>query len=215
MADYMLTNRQSWYDYATKTLQMKHLHKDDIVFISGHVKTATWILGLVGPGQAPGGTRFTIGGVRGDNPQELMVGVVGGQAMVRSGPDSKDIRLANLKKINEVSDQCIFLSYYKAKTRWIGRSKIEANAGPDELPPDNDESDNVGGSPQAMEETITIEHTPATHSVSLPDCIIQLQLTCRIASVPIGPRVRLHSKGKHDYLESPKTFSCCPSGLVQ
>ncbi|CAL1693803.1 unnamed protein product [Somion occarium] len=134
MPEYMLRNRDNWHRLAQG---MRHaVHKDEIVMISGWVKTRSWVLGL---GQKRG-TTMIVNGVAADNANEgLRVDSTDPSSVTRRGP--AQFRLQS-GQINPLRDQCIFLNYYKAKSRIFAPPKLEANAGPHNLPDSNEDPDN-------------------------------------------------------------------------
>ncbi|KAK7686494.1 hypothetical protein QCA50_010092 [Cerrena zonata] len=187
MEDYMRKNRDSWFDFAFK-IGWNIQHKDDIVFISGFVKTRTWLLGLVEEGS--NAIDFTIRGQPSDNPQDLMVAINSHRkSIVRSGPAFEYLRIMHEPgELNKLSDQCIFLNYYKAKTRWILGTKIEGNAGPDQSPSGNDRFNDDTGvhAQQDFEEEVTVEHLPPRDSLRTPfdpalDYILKYDQKCEVA----------------------------------
>ena len=162
MIEYMKDHRQSWYDLATRR-GLRIPHKDDIVLISGFVKTAAWILGYVSDRDAQM-AEFKIKGFPGNDPEMLMT-CDNKTGIVRSGPSSNSARQAYIpNRVNSVPDQCMFLSFYKAKSRFLRPSKIVANAGPHS--PQAGEDEEAAGDQAQYSEEDEVDHIPALGSVS-------------------------------------------------
>ncbi|KAI0707101.1 hypothetical protein C8Q76DRAFT_800461 [Earliella scabrosa] len=161
---YMTKNLPDWYAYAKDNLQME-VHEEDIVFVSGFIKTAVYAAASFCHENTKISTTFsgccTLPGVA-SGSAALAVQVSDAQGLVptmdtRASPPELAAKWGNLLK-EEVKDprQCVFLEYYRMKRRSWFIKRIEAGAGPHELPPLDPPS---GSSPTpASEETVVSEH---------------------------------------------------------
>lgn len=132
--DYILKNYDKWYHYATEELELEIMEKR-IIFIRGWGKTSSdWTV-----------TAFTSSGAKWKAALQAQAGPaasVGMEVMNRQTMEGPVITRFGTRIVSQHSadpgdstqDQCVFLKYYCVKhRRWLSR-RIEANAGPHQLP---------------------------------------------------------------------------------
>ena len=124
---YMESHQDSWYQFA---LSLDHdIDRDDLVLVSGWVKTSQWALAAcTNYGRAHEVTLdASVAGVASAKFEIKLCQDVEMSVDQRSGPS----RRTKLDRQSLPRDQCLFLRYYKAKRRLpFGPKKIVAGSGP-------------------------------------------------------------------------------------
>ena len=181
---YMLNNIESWHEFASQPENDLDLRRDQILFVSGCVKTNDWGIGA-----------FTNSGRAAELSFQTQLpfvtgsfscgatAVIGGNTEVRTRPaeDSRNSPRSSFLlpaasgegssptrssmegssghmnyPAGQKKDQCLFINYYKVKRRIWGLLKtIKAAAGPDNREPEDDDEDE--GSVILSEESVVEE----------------------------------------------------------
>ncbi|TBU44308.1 hypothetical protein BD309DRAFT_42643 [Dichomitus squalens] len=147
---YMLEHISRWHEFANGDLGIG-LQEKEILFVSGFIKTTEWAAAAFRSGGSNGelsisggflplasvSGEFSVSMTRCDSPA----------VFYRSGPTRSETERLTSEDV-AASDQCIFLHYYKMKSRIIWPT-IRAAAGPHNLPPgsedpEHDIIDNLG-----------------------------------------------------------------------
>ncbi|PIL35386.1 hypothetical protein GSI_02112 [Ganoderma sinense ZZ0214-1] len=141
---YIRDNISSWVTFANEKLEIG-LEEKDVVFVSGYTKTSVWAEAAFSH-SSTSGELLIAGGVPSASGEFRVSMSRGVDASVfsRTGPLDrasmweKDTRSAPQEQYD--SDQCIFLNYYKMKSRaWWRSTVLRAAAGDHVLPHDDDE----------------------------------------------------------------------------
>ena len=125
--NYVLSYHASWYNFAVS--QQRELDAEDIVLVSGCMKTSEWALAAVtGRGQS----RTISFGPQGSDPSAQFGFEQSTDAVVsvtqRSGPKISDPK-AGRGGVSKTPDQCLFMKYYRVKYRRFLR-EIDAASQP-------------------------------------------------------------------------------------
>ncbi|KAI0334585.1 hypothetical protein GY45DRAFT_1294881 [Cubamyces sp. BRFM 1775] len=127
LSQYILTNHQSWYTFARDVFRLD-IGEDDIIFVSGSIKTAEWALAAATHRAREGELSF--GGEFGPLAKATFsVSATREMSMSvehRTGPHSSASVAENE---GHAFDQCVFLHYYKLKRRKILPPKVIRAAG--------------------------------------------------------------------------------------
>ncbi|KZT00235.1 uncharacterized protein LAESUDRAFT_666522 [Laetiporus sulphureus 93-53] len=153
---YIRTHLRNWHTFAVKRLDLD-LSEDDIIFVSGWVKTTAWSLAAFAGDAKNARITFSADGD----------GVAGGCWQINeardanwafeyhSGPPSDGVRKNEERRINKAAaknenddghrrgkqDQCVFLHYYKLKKRFLCIKSMKAMAEPRSPSPGSDDHD--------------------------------------------------------------------------
>ncbi|GBE78897.1 predicted protein [Sparassis crispa] len=178
MANYMMSNFQSWYEFATEVCEVD-VERDDIIFVRGWVKTSEWaVAAFVHEGRA---AQLTFSGNFGltanVNFSLSMTKEVsafperntGPRRRLPSSPNPNLLPATPQQSSSTVNlaplDQCVFLHYYKMKTRFFLPPKaINAAAGPYDLSPSGGDEDDHSHSIVIDTSSVTsdeVEQVPA------------------------------------------------------
>ncbi|OBZ73112.1 hypothetical protein A0H81_06650 [Grifola frondosa] len=156
--DYIRLNHPSWCNFAADVVGLDK-PEEEIIFVSGHVKTAEWALVAEYTSKTREGELSFIGNIGPSASANVSLSIshsVSMSVQYRSGPSQAlDIRTTQSSFPSASSsqndgttstlqeptfDQCIFLNYYKLKSRrFRGLKVIQAAAGPHELPHSDDD----------------------------------------------------------------------------
>ncbi|KAF7789084.1 hypothetical protein EIP86_000017 [Pleurotus ostreatoroseus] len=139
--NYIRQHIESWQRHM-KSIDIK-VQLEDILFVRGTIKTSNWtVAAFKQDSKSQGGSL-----------QGSLTPAAGARFDLKLGHQSacsKDSRTRPLVDSGQdpSCDQCVFLQVYKLKPRLLRflPSKIEAQAGPHQLPRHNDDDDNAGGS---------------------------------------------------------------------
>ncbi|KAH9889000.1 hypothetical protein C8Q73DRAFT_175835 [Cubamyces lactineus] len=127
LTQYILSNHQSWYTFARDVFRLD-IAEDDIIFVSGSIKTAEWALAAATHRAREGEVSF--GGEFGPLAKATFsVPTTREMSMSlehRTGPHSSALVAGNEEP---TYDQCVFLHYYKLKRRKILAPKVIRAAG--------------------------------------------------------------------------------------
>ncbi|EMD37750.1 response regulator receiver [Gelatoporia subvermispora B] len=202
VVEYMAQNFDTWYHFATETLRMD-LHQSDIVFVRGWMKTSRWAVAAFAQGGQSGTLTFNI------NPAfpasaSLNVSVakdVTVSHQYRAGPFSQtspaqyqsitqnpDNSSMSLAESEYKCDQCIFLHYYKMRSRFWRPRVIKAAGGPRDFEyyPDDEVDLSVASEPLTPD-VDDIESIPGTYPMPDPvDDILEYILESSTANVAIA-----------------------------
>ncbi|OBZ73114.1 hypothetical protein A0H81_06652 [Grifola frondosa] len=159
--DYMRLQHSHWFTFARDVMGLEK-QEEDLIFVSGHVKTAEWLLiaeytsssregelsftGTVGPSASANASLSMSHSVsmsvqyRPGPPKALSICPDSSISVAANNSAGDDTPASASEKSN--FDQCIFLNYYKLKTRRFRAPKIiEAAAGTHEQPRSDDDND--------------------------------------------------------------------------
>lgn len=188
--DYMLSHHQNWRNFV-KNLGIADCSADRIVLVRGTMKTSSWIVGAF-TGQTNRVHDFSAGAQAvpfGKARVQLTTAQSDAQTLEqRSGPrarlpstnlsaslhtsssadadDTDDQSSSNPSQVG-VKNQCIFLSYYKIRHRFLSR-KIEANADPPSLDKDTDDHESSAVPAGGVDSNIELE----TEHIPVRSCIL-------------------------------------------
>lgn len=135
IVQYMRKHLASWSAFANERLGIG-LEEEDFIFVSGHMKTPVWAEAAFNSHSATGELVIS-GGVASASGgfQVKMERAVNASVSSRTGPLERASVWKDDSAIPEIFDQCIFLNYYKMKTRrWRAPKVIRAAAGSPHLP---------------------------------------------------------------------------------
>lgn len=146
VVDYMQQNFDSWYHFATETLRMRP-NQNDIIFVRGWLKTTRWAVAAFSQGGQSGTLTFNLNPV---SPASVSLNIsvskdvtVSHQhrvgplhqapsasrlAITEDGPNSQSPFHSEQR-----CDQCIFLHYYKMRSRFWRPRVIKAASGPQDM----------------------------------------------------------------------------------
>ncbi|KAH9839021.1 uncharacterized protein C8Q71DRAFT_747171 [Rhodofomes roseus] len=119
---YMGRNHAYWYEFATERAQLD-LKQEDIILISGWIKTARWAVAAFVEGGREVELSFGAGQA---SLADASFSVTTTQGVSRSwhqhsGPDTDEETTAGSSSVSRsVQDQCVFLHFYKSKRRLGG-----------------------------------------------------------------------------------------------
>ncbi|GBE87064.1 predicted protein [Sparassis crispa] len=160
LTNYIRKNHNSWYDHTIGHLDLK-VPREDIVFVTGWVKTAEWAMAAFVQGGRS--AQLTLSGSFGSNGAFLSSGIssdISVSPAYKMGPSdaiqqSSSVQGSSAHRHSVKRNQCIFLRYYKTKRRFLRTYVMQGAAEPRDpsSPRDDDNSD------------IEVEHVP---SVSKP-----------------------------------------------
>ena len=145
---YMREHISSWCAFANEKLEIG-LKEEDIIFVSGHTKTPVWAEAAFGH-STTSGELIIAGGIPSASGEfrVFMSRAIDASVFSRTGPLDRALMWAKDPEqelpVDSAYDQCIFLNYYKTKSRAWWRSAIRAAAG-DHVLPDNGDSDGMLG----------------------------------------------------------------------
>ena len=134
----MWAHHDSWFDFAR--VLGHDVNADDIVLVSGWVKTSQWALAAcTNYGRAHEVTLdATVPSIASAKFEINLCEDVKMSVDQRSGPPG---RIEPVDDGPTTHDQCLFVKYYKMKKNKFRMKKIVAGAGPQEYPPGRDGSD--------------------------------------------------------------------------
>ncbi|GBE85326.1 predicted protein [Sparassis crispa] len=163
--NYMVPNCQKWIDFKDGELK-----EDDIRFVSGWVKTSQWLVGAITQDGREASVDFNAAIGYGNASFNVTASrLASPQSFYRTGP-----RLGALssQQPNEPTDfpkdQCVFLHYFKLRTRWFFLKKLEAAAKPKDLHYHRDGTDDdqvmaADTSSIDSDDSDILEEVPAPH----------------------------------------------------
>ena len=130
LRDYIVKSYEHWVNFAVEQVGLEGVEKR-IILVRGWVKTSpNWTV-----------TTFTNHGAKlmasldAQGASIISAGISASTEHVTEGPVvSRSGSAVGSDSVPMTQDQCVFLKYYSVKLRRWWRSKIEANAGPHELP---------------------------------------------------------------------------------
>lgn len=130
LRDYIAKNFEHWVNFATEKVGLEGVEKR-IILVRGWVKTSPdWTV-----------TTFTNHGAKilasldAQGGSIVSAGITASTEQMTEGPVvSRSGRAVSSANPQATQDQCVFLKYYSVKLRRWWFPKLEANAGPDELP---------------------------------------------------------------------------------
>ncbi|PSS35524.1 hypothetical protein PHLCEN_2v1518 [Hermanssonia centrifuga] len=143
-ADYMRKHHPSWFQFAKDVLTLE-CKPEDIILVRGWTKTTEWTVSAF---QAEG--RASRVAINGSISPAASVGFDvafshRGSWFTdhRSGPRRDPAEFLSPYRTSLPRNQCVFLAHYKIKYRKFSflQPKIEAGAGPDQLPDQDDDGD--------------------------------------------------------------------------
>ena len=152
---YIALNHDSWYRFAES---LGHaVEPEDIVLVSGWLKTSAWALAVCTNHGRAHEVLFNaqLGSVAGTKFDVKLSQDVEMSVDQRSGPSQKNLQ----ENGKPTRDQCIFLRYYKLKKRPFWGRKIVASSEPTEDHKDDDDGDTVWDSRTVVSETETLVPT--------------------------------------------------------
>lgn len=140
LASYIMQNHKSWLDHATETLGVD-VREEDVVMVRGWTKAREWNSAAFFEGQA---ARLAFGGGPGSLAQAAFAldvppgGCMSGQWAQRAAPHAAP---------RAHPDQCVFIQYYKLKSRPPAVSGvIKSGARPRGITPPSDEDSEASAS---------------------------------------------------------------------
>ena len=142
IVEYIDRHLTSWSNFANGHLGMT-LQDEDFIFVSGHTKTPVWTVAAFSDKRSTG--QLVISG--GAAPaivglQVKMEHAVDTSVPFRTGPLDRMSAWKDDSVTPEIYDQCIFLNFFKMKTRrWRVPKILRAAAGYHQLPDDFDSDD--------------------------------------------------------------------------
>lgn len=145
LKEYLKANISSWLEFANSELQCG-IEESDIVFVYGTTTTAAWITTSFHHStfntevKISGACAYPVAssGVSIQFSSEHHATVDHRHGPMNLFPRWNELDQAQIRP--EDCDQCIFLEYYRMKRRFGFIKRIEAAAGPYELPPDRSPS---------------------------------------------------------------------------
>ncbi|EMD31075.1 hypothetical protein CERSUDRAFT_89481 [Gelatoporia subvermispora B] len=227
MEQYMRKHHEAWYEFARETYG-RDLHLNEIVFVRGWVKTTRWAVAAFSEGGISGSLTFNLGlpmvnaslNISASNevsarhlyrigPERETQSVVGADHLITADPGSYASVPPGPK-----ADQCIFLMYYKVRSRrfrvWRGVD-IRAAAEPRDLDPYDDGPPTSGASAAATEvaqEMVEVESVPGPSHVHDPvDDILDYILNNSSAEVAIAHDGQVSALCRLDDNYSPENMS--------
>ncbi len=156
---YMRQHFDSWMEHANVRGGYE-LKQEDVIFVSGTTKTTRWANAAFHGSyrQKEGSISCGVNGVGKFSMKLSIANRNLPNPLYNYGPSSLDSDIDTIASTTAsdpvepprlATTQCIFFHYYKMKKRILWRPRpIRAAAGPDELPPDDD---NAGGNEQALD----------------------------------------------------------------
>lgn len=153
---YIRTNHSEWLEFITNELDYV-LQREDIIFISGTVKTTEWAVGAFFNHEHEGSfdVTFNAGPWASSSAGFKISSNTSVNVQHREGPSLAIARGPNAPPITQGHEtegfdavpynQTVFLHYYKVKNRtFLWPKVLKAAAGPDDLPTDEGDEDEGG-----------------------------------------------------------------------
>ncbi|KAI9063866.1 hypothetical protein FKP32DRAFT_1592106 [Trametes sanguinea] len=146
LVQYIVQNHPAWYSFATDVCRLD-VAESDIIFVAGFIKTAEWALAAAT--QRARECELTFGGNVGPLTSATFSISSRREAAMsvehRTGPHRMDSE-SRASDDEVVSDQCVFLHYYKFKRRKILSPKVIRAAGGPARSPSSEPPDSPSGS---------------------------------------------------------------------
>ncbi|KAI0919292.1 hypothetical protein AcV5_002248 [Taiwanofungus camphoratus] len=206
MANYMRSNYNSWYVFATDTLD-QDIQKEDLIFVRGYAKTTQWaVAAFIQEGRSM--SLALSGSFASTASASLSFSVTRGSSMNaqhKSGPRPQAPNMfapritagtqtstGSIASTGPKFNQCIFLNYYKLKVRFGLWPSVMKAAG--ERHDETFFGDEEGNSPQVavdmhdpMSEDVIVEQVPAPRKPYDPvDFVLEYILSHSNAEVAIA-----------------------------
>ena len=176
---YMQKHLSRWCDFANETLGIG-LQEKDIVFVSGFTKTTVWAEAAFSNSSADGELVISGGCFVPSASGEFRVSLSHSTAptvFAREGPLDRLLDSKEDSEALEMYDQCIFLNYYKMKSRrpWRRGGVMRAAAGPHSLSSDSGDDDDVAGAtmPSSDEDSIIFDDVRIDSTLFLRSVLIK------------------------------------------
>ena len=178
---YMMMHLAAWCEFANEKLGIG-LDEKDIIFVSGFLKTTVWAAASFSNNGDNGELLISGGCFVPSASGEFRVSIsrgVDASVASRVGPQDRISTWNDDAKQSFKCDQCIFLNYYKMKSRGMLRRPgvMRAAAGPHTLPDqyDDEGSSDVSSSPAASTDTQQWDHVRKVSVWLLSDCFYKIE----------------------------------------
>ena len=178
---YIRENLARWCAFANDNLGIG-LEEKDIIFVSGYTKTPVWAEAAFSHSSSSGELVISGGVPTASGDFRVSMSRAGGASVFsRTGPlDRASMWEKDSDRSVEVYDQCIFLNYYKMKSRPLWRSTVMRAASGDHEFPYHDDDD---GPPEAGMSSSAEEEYGIDDEIEQVSLLVHSWLPC-LARVP-------------------------------